>query len=200
MPQLSPPSPRRKRHRRKSPTNPSAKASSAAGSSPGQSPDILSGAPEAAPAPVATPGTSPVDRGELARIADEIRATGAGPVVAAVTDAEADDAEDALIDRAEKVVQGDGQQLADFDAQDFADMYQLGFGLRADVAGKHWELNDKQALRLGGWTKKVIDKHGLTAAMKYAPEVFAVLLLGYEIGKRMRIDRILAAEKKKAAS
>lgn len=139
-----------------------------------------------------------MDAGELTRIADEIRKSGTGPVASAASDAQADDAEDALIGKVERVIDGDGKVLADFDAEDFADMYQLAFGMRADVAGKHWELNEKQARRLGTWTKKVIDKHGLQWAMMYAPEVFTVLLLGYEIGKRVRIDRITAAEKKKA--
>jgi hypothetical protein len=136
----------------------------------------------------------------LSRLAAEIRKSGAGPAQITATDADADAAEDALVDRAERIIAGDGSELADFDAADFADFYQMAFGMRADVAGKHWELSDKQARRLGAWTKRVIDKHGVQWVMKFAPELCALLLLGWEIGKRVRIDRVNAAEKKAEAA
>lgn len=196
---LNPNRPRRRPRRRRK----SAAASSRAGSA--TAPVVVeadTSAPRALDAPRevdAATGPSVADIGELERVAAEVRAFGESPAPVTATEEAADLAEDALMERAERVMDGDGQALVDFDAADYADMYQLAFGLRADVAGKHWELNDRQARRLGSWTKKVIDRHGLAAAMKYAPEVFTVLLLGYEIGKRWRVDRVTAAEKAAAA-
>lgn len=184
---------RRKRKSRRTPTRrPSAPPS--APSAPSAPAPTISSPGGDLDAPVGAP--SPVDARELAQLAAAVRAEGDRVAVAAGdTERVAADAEQDVVDAVERFASGDGAAIAALTEDEIADLFQLGFGFVADARGKHWELHDRSARRLGKWFKRVLDRHGWEWVAKWLPDVMAVGVLGYEIGKRWRADKALAAER-----
>lgn len=144
--------------------------------------------------------TSAPDPAELARIASEIRATGDRAVASSSGDgaAAAAEAEHEVLDRLDKLADGDPATLAALEAlsaDDIADLCELAFGLVADIRGKHWELSPRSAQRLAKWFKRSLDRHGWQWMAKWLPDVVALLLLAFEIWKRWEQDKKLKGEK-----
>lgn len=109
-----------------------------------------------------------------------------------------DGVEGELLDRAERIADGDPaalQALQDLSEEDIADIAQLVFGLVADRRGKHWELPDRSARRIGRTWKRMIDRHNWEWIAKWLPDTVAVGLLVFEAWKRWKIDRELVAAK-----
>lgn len=204
-------SPRRKRKATRRPRSPRASAKetttrefSAAGDAHGAGADAHgsaapSSSPVAAAETIAPRGTSPVDGSELARIAASIRSTGDRVAAdAGAADRAAGEVEQDVLDGVERLVTGDGAQLENLTEDEIADLFALGFGMMADYRGKHWELHDKSARRLGKWFKRVLDRHGWAFVAKWLPDVMAVLILGYEVTKRWKVDKEIAETKRTA--
>ena len=140
-------------------------------------------------------GPSAPEAAELARVVAEIHAGGERVVAHAA--AAGDDAEGPLLDQAERIAMGDPEALKaleDLTEADLADLFELGFGLVADLRQrKHWELSAKSAQRLGRCFKRSLDRHGWQWAAKWMPDVLSALFLGFEIAKRVQRDREIAA-------
>ena len=151
--------------------------------------------------PPPSPGTSgvsgsdvsPADVGELAQIAAEIRAAAPPAPAPGPAGAAADELADELVGVAERVAEGDGKLIEALTADEWSDLFELLFGLTADFRGAHWELTPRAAARLGKWVKRSVDRHGWEWVAKWMPDVMALGLLSYEIAKRVRTDRELAA-------
>lgn len=134
---------------------------------------------------------------ELGRIIGEIKASAptveAPPAGAAPGATAANADEEALLGIAERLAEGDATVLDDLTPEDIGDIFSLLFGLAADQRGPHWELPDASARRIGKWVKRSIERHGWDWLLKYIPDVMAIGIVTYEIGKRVRMDRQLAA-------
>jgi hypothetical protein len=81
--------------------------------------------------------------------------------------------------------------LDEFSDQDFAEIWELAFGLVADWRGPHWELPARSSLRLGKWSSRVVRRHPelLQWLAKNAPDLILGLLLVIEVGRRIGRDR-----------
>lgn len=138
-----------------------------------------------------------MDAGELARVAAEIRAEGERVALPnADPNADAEDVQHAALDHMERIAEGDKDALKaldDLTEDDLADLFDLGFGLVADMRGKHWELSPRSAKRLGRCFKRTLDRHGWEWAAKWMPDVMSALFLGFEVWKRVARDRELAS-------
>lgn len=101
------------------------------------------------------------------------------------------DAGEDVEDLAEELGQLD--VAADLSAEEIADFFQLVFALVADKRGKHWELPDRSAARIGRWGHKVLERHPelLAWLSKNLPELVFGILLAVEIGQRYAEDRRL---------
>lgn len=127
----------------------------------------------------------------------EIKRDGERSSEAAASPAAAAEAEQDLLDRAERFA-SDPAALAKLEGmteEEIADLLELGFGLVAEFRGPHWEIHQRAARRVAKWGKKSLDRHGWEWAAKWLPDVMAVALLAFEIGKRVREDRAVKLAK-----
>lgn len=88
---------------------------------------------------------------------------------------------------------GELDVAADLSEEEIADFFQLVFALVADKRGKHWELPDRSAQRIGRWGHRVLERHPelLAWLAKNLPELVFGILLAVEIGQRYAEDRRL---------
>ena len=87
---------------------------------------------------------------------------------------------------------GEHPELLDgFGEEDFADVWELAFGLVADWRGPYWELQTHSKLRLGKWSYRVMRRHPelLAWLAKNAPDLVLGFILVIEIGRRVDLDR-----------
>lgn len=102
-----------------------------------------------------------------------------------------DDAGEVVEDLAGEL--GELDVAADLSEEEIADFFQLVFALVADKRGKHWELPDRSAQRIGRWGHRVLERHPelLAWLAKNLPELVFGILLAVEIGQRYAEDRRL---------
>jgi len=101
------------------------------------------------------------------------------------------DAGEDVEDLAEELGQLD--VAADLSEEEIADFFQLLFALIADKRGRHWELPDRSAARIGRWGHRVLERHPelLQWLAKNLPELVFGILLAVEVGQRYAEDRRL---------
>jgi hypothetical protein len=104
---------------------------------------------------------------------------------------EEDDAGAGVEDLAEELEHID--VAADLSEEEIAEFFELVFALIAEKRGKHWELPDRSAARLGRWGHRVLERHPelLAWLAKNLPELVFGVLLAVEIGQRYAEDRRL---------
>jgi hypothetical protein len=95
-------------------------------------------------------------------------------------------------------IANDPKLLEEMSEEDIAAFLELCFGLMADWRGPHWELPTKNANRLAKWIRRSIERHGGLPEWfkKYFPDLMCALLVSIEIGRRIKVDKELAAKKK----
>jgi len=115
---------------------------------------------------------------------------------APIAEDDGEDGVDTLVGEIEELGD-DPTRAASLSADEWADLWELAFGVTADALGPHIEIASKRAKRLGHYTQKVFTRYGGDPEKigKHMPLIALVLLfIGTVFGKVMAHRKVLRAQ------